>query len=156
MGRRRVTLDWANQRVKRANIKARLAELIKKTNELSNLCDVRACLVVLDREVDQVVVWPSTQEANSLMEKYYSLTEHQRNKKAIDPESYIQISIEKIEKKIANTRKAIEELEIDHLMYELNSGHQEGDAIFGDGEEGDAIFGDGEEGDAIFGDGGGL
>ncbi|XP_023636118.1 agamous-like MADS-box protein AGL80 [Capsella rubella] len=124
MGRRRVTLDWANQRVRRANIKTRLAGLIKKTNELSILCDVRACLVVLDREVDQDVVWPSTQEANLLMDKYYSLTEHQRNKKAIDPESFMQTNIEKIEKKIANTRKAIEELEMDHLMCELNNGHQ--------------------------------
>ncbi|XP_023644501.1 truncated transcription factor CAULIFLOWER A-like [Capsella rubella] len=121
MGKRRVTLDWANQRVRRANIKTRLAGLIKKTNELSILCDARDYLVVFNREIDQFVVWPSTQEANSLMEKYYSLTERERSKKAVDPELFIEANIQKIEKKIDDARKAIEELEMEHLML-LNHG----------------------------------
>ncbi|XP_023637685.1 agamous-like MADS-box protein AGL86 [Capsella rubella] len=124
MGRRRVTLNWANQRARRANIKTRLAGLIKKTNELTILCDVKACLVVFDREEDQVVVWPSTPEAKSLINNYYSLAKHERNKKAADPESFIQANIQKLEKKMADTRDAIEEFEMDNLMSELNHGRK--------------------------------
>ncbi|EOA19309.1 hypothetical protein CARUB_v10002761mg [Capsella rubella] len=91
MGRKRsLTLNWATQRARRANIKTRLSKLIKKTNELTILCDGRACLMVNDREDDQLVVWPSTQEAQPLVENLYSFTEHERDPKAADPESSIE------------------------------------------------------------------
>ncbi|XP_010452582.1 PREDICTED: agamous-like MADS-box protein AGL80 [Camelina sativa] len=122
MGKRKTPTTWANEKARRLSLEKRLAGLVKKTKELSILCDMRACLVVYDREVDQLEVWPAPQTAKSLFDKFYSLTDHERNMKAVDPESFIQTNIQKLEKKIADTRKAITEIEMDNLMLELSLG----------------------------------
>ncbi|CAF2358366.1 unnamed protein product [Brassica napus] len=39
-----------------------------------------------------------------------------------DPESYIEANIKKMEKRLEHSRKAVEELEMDHLMLQIQNG----------------------------------
>lgn len=123
--RRKLQLSWLNERARKASLKKRLQGLIKKTNELSILCGMEACLVFFNREEDQLVVWPSHAVANSLVDNFYSLSDHERNKKAVDPESFLQTNIQKLEKKIAESWKVVAEFEMDHLMFELQHGRRQ-------------------------------
>lgn len=111
-------------KTRKSSLKRRLTGLMKKVNELSILCDMPASLVVFNREEDQLAAWPSPEAAKSLIDKFYSLTDHERTMKAVDSESYVQTNIEKIEKKLADTRKVITELEMEHLMFDLQNGRE--------------------------------
>ncbi|CAD5330991.1 unnamed protein product [Arabidopsis thaliana] len=125
MARKKVRAAWIrDDRMRRASLKRRLTGLIKKVNELSILCDMRASVVVFNREEEQLTAWPSPEAANSLIDNFYSLTDHERTMKAVDPESYVQTVIEKIEKKRADTRKVITEFEMDELMFQVQNGRE--------------------------------
>ncbi|KAG7549756.1 Transcription factor MADS-box [Arabidopsis thaliana x Arabidopsis arenosa] len=123
--RKKVRLGWIrDDKTRKASLKRRLTGIIKKVNQLSILCDMRAAVVVFNREEDHLAVWPSPEAAKSLIDDFYGLTDHERTMKAVDPDSYVQTNIEKIEKKLADTRKVITEFEMEHLMFQLQNGRE--------------------------------
>ncbi|KAF8096486.1 hypothetical protein N665_0307s0017 [Sinapis alba] len=123
MGRPKVKLAWIeNRKARNIAYQQRMKWLMKKAEELTILCDTSACLTFFNRDDGKLVAWPSQEEAKSLIERFYALPENERNKNADDQESYIKTNTKKIEKKLEHSRKVVEELEMDHLMLQLQNG----------------------------------
>ena len=123
MARPKLKLAWIEDRKKR-NIacQKRMKGLMKMAEELTILSDTKACLTFFNRDEGKLVAWPSQEEAESLTERFYALPENQRNMNADDQESYIKTITKKIEKKLEHSRKVVEELEMDHLMLQIQNG----------------------------------
>ncbi|ESQ40576.1 hypothetical protein EUTSA_v10016044mg [Eutrema salsugineum] len=125
MGRTKLKFAWiGNQRARKNAYKKRMQGLIKKAGELTILCNMSACLIFFSRDDNRLVVWPSHEVAESLIERFYSLPDIERNQKAEDQESFIRTNTKKVENKLANCRKVITELEMDHLMFQIHNGRK--------------------------------
>ncbi|KAG2262959.1 hypothetical protein Bca52824_070038 [Brassica carinata] len=123
MGRPKLKFAWIEDRKKR-NIacQQRMKRLMTMAEELTILSDTRACLTFFNRDDGKLVAWPSQEEAKSLIERFYASPDNQRNMNAYDPESYIKTITKKIEKKLEHSRKVVQELEMDHLMLQIQNG----------------------------------
>ncbi|KAG2243562.1 hypothetical protein Bca52824_094601 [Brassica carinata] len=108
MARPKLKLAWIEDRKKR-NIacQKRMKGLMKMAEELTILSDTKACLTFFNRDEGKLVAWPSQEEAESLIERFYALPENQRNMNADDQESYIKTITKKIEKKLEHSRKMV-------------------------------------------------
>ncbi|KAG2250384.1 hypothetical protein Bca52824_080520 [Brassica carinata] len=64
--------------------KARVATVLKKAFELSELCGVNVCIIWFDREGNLVKTCPENEEAKvrAMAERYSMLSEQERNKKS--------------------------------------------------------------------------
>lgn len=104
MGRPKLKLAWIEER-KARNIacQQRMKGSKKMAELLTILGDTSACLTFFNRDDGKMVAWPSQEEA-------------------YDPESYIKTKIKEIEKRLEDTRKVVEELEIDRLMLHIEDG----------------------------------
>ncbi|KAF8097199.1 hypothetical protein N665_0293s0047 [Sinapis alba] len=114
----------ANPRERKIAYKRRMQGLIKKAKELAILCGSDACLTFFNRDDNKFVAWPSPEVAKSLMDRFYSLPSFERNNKAETQESFIKANIKKTEKKLVECRKRVAELEMDHLMFQLENGRR--------------------------------
>ncbi|KAG2310108.1 hypothetical protein Bca4012_024621 [Brassica carinata] len=114
----------ANPRARKNAYNRRVQGLIKKAKELTILCGSDACLTFFNRDDNKLVAWPSPEVAKSLMDRFYSLPSLERNMKAETPESFIKTNVKKMEKKLVECRKRVAELEIDHLMFQLENGRR--------------------------------
>ncbi|CAF2357948.1 agamous-like MADS-box protein AGL80 [Brassica rapa] len=123
MTRPKLKIAWIEDRKKR-NIacQKRMKGLMKMAEELTILSDTKACLTFFNRDDGKLVAWPSQEEAESLIDRFYALPEIQRNMYADDQESYIKTITKKIEKKLEHSQKVVEELEMDHLMFQIQNG----------------------------------
>ncbi|KAF8044684.1 hypothetical protein N665_7266s0001, partial [Sinapis alba] len=125
MGKPKLKLAWIEDRKARNNAcHQRMKWLMKKAEELTILCDASACLTFFNRDDGKLVAWPSKEEAHSLIERFLALPEDERKKNAEDPESYIKANTKEIEKRLEHSRKRVEELEMDHLMFQLENGRK--------------------------------
>nr|VDD34479.1 unnamed protein product [Brassica oleracea] len=111
-----------DRKKRQATCQRRMKGLMKKAEELTILSGASACLTFFNRDDGKLVVWPSQEKAQSLIDRFNALSETERNENAYDPESYIETNIKKIEKRLEYSRKAVEELEMDHLMLQIQNG----------------------------------
>ncbi|CAH8343967.1 unnamed protein product [Eruca vesicaria subsp. sativa] len=103
---------WIEERKKK---KTACQKRMKKAEELNILCNKSDCLVFFSRDDDKLVVWPTRHEAQSLVELFYALPENHRNMKTEDQDSSYKTNTKMIE-------KVIEELDMDHLIFQLQNG----------------------------------
>ncbi|CAN8307744.1 unnamed protein product [Cochlearia groenlandica] len=115
----------ANEKARKAAYSKRMQGLIQKVEELTILCNVSACLIFHSRDDNKLVAWPSKEAAKSLLDWFFDLPFLERNLKADDQESYIKTNIKKVEKKLTDTRKVIDEIEINNLMFAIQNGYPE-------------------------------
>ena len=111
-----------DRKKRQATCQRRMKGLMKKAEELTILSGASACLTFFNRDDGKLVVWPSQEKAQSLIDRFNALSETERNENAYDPESYIEANIKKMEKRLEHSRKAVEELEMDHLMLQIQNG----------------------------------
>ncbi|KAH0936611.1 hypothetical protein HID58_004072 [Brassica napus] len=111
-----------NPRARNTAFKRRTQGLIKKAEELTILCGLDACLTFFNLDDAKLVAWPSKEVAESLVDRFYSLPSYERNMKAETQESFLKTNIKKIQKKLANCRVRVAELEMEHLLFDLENG----------------------------------
>nr|AJB29206.1 MADS28 [Erycina pusilla]AJP36911.1 MADS-box protein 28 [Erycina pusilla] len=117
MARKKVKLEWiANDSARRATFKKRRKGLVKKVEELSTLCDVKACLIVYAPSESQPEVWPSPQEANRVLAKLRRLPEMEQSKKMMNQEGFMRQRIAKLQEQIRKQERENRELETILLM----------------------------------------
>lgn len=114
----------ANPRERKTAYKRRVQGLINKVKELTILCGSDACLTIFNRDDNKLVAWPSPQVAESLMDRFYSLPSFERTIKAETQESFIKTNMKKMEKKLVDCRERVAELEVEHLMFQLDNGRR--------------------------------
>ncbi|XP_020576285.1 agamous-like MADS-box protein AGL80 [Phalaenopsis equestris] len=117
MARKKVKLEWiANGSARRATFKKRRKGVLKKVEELSTLCDVKACLIVYGPGESQPEVWPSPQEANRVLAKLRRLPEMEQSRKMMNQEGFIRHRITKLQEQIRKQDRENRELETMLLM----------------------------------------
>ncbi|KAH1092068.1 hypothetical protein J1N35_019325 [Gossypium stocksii] len=90
----KVKLAWlADNAARRASPKKRRLGLVKKVMELTTLCGTEACLVIYSPDEQPPVVWPSHDEVQRLIEKFYQAPKFERIKKMMNLETYMQEKI---------------------------------------------------------------
>ncbi|KAG8482769.1 hypothetical protein CXB51_024090 [Gossypium anomalum] len=86
-----VKLAWiADNAARRASPKKRRLGLVKKVMELTTLCGTEACLVIYSPDEQ---VWPSYDEVQRLIKKFYQAPEFESIKKMMNLETYMQEKI---------------------------------------------------------------
>ncbi|CAA6675334.1 unnamed protein product [Spirodela intermedia] len=118
MSRKKVKLQWiANDAARRATFKKRRKGLLKKVQELSILCDIKACMVVYGPYDPQPEVWPSGgDEAAALLRGFRRLPEHEQSRRRLDQEGFLRLRAEKMREQIEKEKKASRELQVELLF----------------------------------------
>ncbi|KAA3455999.1 agamous-like MADS-box protein AGL92 [Gossypium australe] len=95
--------------------------------ELTTLCGTEACLVIYSPDEQPPVVWPSHDEVQRLIEKFYQAPEFEHIKKMMNLETYMQETIsmlqdqlEKMKGKTWNLRQG--KLEAEQFMLQIHQG----------------------------------
>ncbi|KAI0518879.1 hypothetical protein KFK09_006316 [Dendrobium nobile] len=118
MARKKVKLEWiANDSARRATLKKRRKGLVKKVEELSTLCDVKACLIIYAPSDAQPEVWPSPHEANKVLAKLRRLPEMEQSKKMMNQEGFMRHRIGKLQEQIRKQERENREVETMLIMY---------------------------------------
>ncbi|XP_010534379.1 PREDICTED: MADS-box transcription factor PHERES 2 [Tarenaya hassleriana] len=119
-GKRKVKLAWImNENARKSSLKKRKLGLVKKVQELTILCDVRACLIIFSNEEANPLVWPSQELARGLLDRYFSLPDIERSKKATNQESYLRDKAGKVQEQLVKSQKKNQEAEMDRLMLQI-------------------------------------
>lgn len=91
--------------------------LIKKVDELSTLCGVQACAIVVDPNDPQPEVWPSRLEAQSVIERFRTMPEIEQSRKMLDQEGYLREMITKAREKLDKQREKNKKKQMTYLMH---------------------------------------
>ncbi|KAL4324120.1 hypothetical protein GQ457_11G031920 [Hibiscus cannabinus] len=90
MRRRKVEVVWiTNQSARRASLRKRRVGLLKKVEEFTTLCGIKACLVMYSPGEQEPMAWPSPDEVKELIRKFHFIPELERLKKMITMEMYM-------------------------------------------------------------------
>ncbi|XP_020594644.1 agamous-like MADS-box protein AGL80, partial [Phalaenopsis equestris] len=123
MARKKVKLAWiSNDATRRATLKKRRKGLIKKVNELSILCDVRACSIIYAPNEPQPEAWPSPQEATRMLSRFRAMPEMERCKKMMNQDSFLRQRVSKLHDQLCRQDRVIRELESAALLRECVAG----------------------------------
>ncbi|KAJ8900041.1 hypothetical protein K2173_024156 [Erythroxylum novogranatense] len=122
MARSRVKLGLIeNLTARKACFKKRRTGLVKKVNEFTTLCGVRAFLMIFNPfEQNQVTVWPSEIGVHEELRRFYEMPELDRTKKMLNHESYLRWRISKLTEQSRRLRAKNNNMELDYLMYRIH------------------------------------
>ncbi|MBA0637564.1 hypothetical protein Godav_025341, partial [Gossypium davidsonii] len=88
-GIRECELSFVQRNIaRRASLKKWREGLMKKVTELPIMCGVEGGLIVYCPDEQEPMVWPSHEEVQSLLKKFYQVPEMERNKKSMKLETY--------------------------------------------------------------------
>lgn len=114
-----MNLAWiANDGARRATLKKRRKNIMKKVSELSTLCGVEACAVVYGPEDAWPEVWPSESEAEATLLRYGAMPESEQCKKRVDQAGFLSQSISKLQDQIRKQHADNRELELRVLLHD--------------------------------------
>ncbi|KAH7671657.1 MADS box transcription factor domain-containing protein [Dioscorea alata] len=118
MARRKVKLSWiANDSARKATLKKRRKGMLKKTKELSVLCDVNACAIVYSPDEYRPEVWPPEPErAMRVLSSFKSLPEMEKSKKMLNQEGFLRQCISKTQEQLQKLEKENRESRTKLLM----------------------------------------
>lgn len=127
MGRKKVSLQWiSNNASRRATFNRRRQGLIKKTRELATLCGVKVCVLVYGENELQPEVWPSVQEARSLIASYKGTAELQQWSKKTSHEDFLKKRIAKLQEQVRRSEQESQRRETSILFHESMAGRRPG------------------------------
>uniref|UniRef100_A0A803KU18 MADS-box domain-containing protein n=1 Tax=Chenopodium quinoa TaxID=63459 RepID=A0A803KU18_CHEQI len=90
MTRKKVKLAFIeNNTARKATLSKRTHGLVKKTQELSVLCDVDACVIIYAKDTQVPVVWPSSDpEVRRIIAKYQDNPDMYQLERRLDQQSF--------------------------------------------------------------------
>ncbi|KAM0855012.1 hypothetical protein ACQ4PT_050035 [Festuca glaucescens] len=106
MARKKVAMAYiVNDPTRKATGKKRAMGAIKKAGELSVLCGVEACLIIV-LEDGSLQVWPSSlPKAMSVVDRYKSLPEVEQCRKNMDGEDYVRDRVGKMQEQLRKAER---------------------------------------------------
>ncbi|KAL4323996.1 hypothetical protein GQ457_11G031800 [Hibiscus cannabinus] len=123
MTRRKVELDWiTNQSARRASLRKRRVGLLKKVEELTTLCGIKACLVMYSPGEQEPMAWPSPDEAKELIRKFHFIPELERSKKTMTMEMYMAEQLSKVHSDLEKLNNKNMEVEAHQFMLQMHHG----------------------------------
>ncbi|KAF5178146.1 Agamous-like mads-box protein agl80 [Thalictrum thalictroides] len=112
-----------NNSAQRTCFRKRKSCLLKKIRELSILCGVEACAIIMNVPNDpNSVVWPSPQETQSVINMFKSMPAMEKNKRMINQEDYLKQRIKKMEEQAKKQQFENHKLEMTEVMYQALAG----------------------------------
>ncbi|CAK9144853.1 unnamed protein product [Ilex paraguariensis] len=123
MTRKKVTLAYIpNDSERKASFKKRKKGMMKKVNELSTLCGVDACAIVLSPYSHDPEVWPSPLGVQRVIAKFKNLPDWDQGRKMANQESFTKERIRKTEEKLRKQHKENQHKEMTNVMFQCLAG----------------------------------
>ncbi|CAH2035233.1 unnamed protein product [Thlaspi arvense] len=112
----------------RANmLKKKWVGLVRMISQLTILCDVKACLIMVSHKKAEQMVWPSFEVAQGLSYKLFALPEFEKKKKETTLESYLKEKTKKVCNQLKRIQKKNKEYKIGQLMMQVDGDHTPAD-----------------------------
>ncbi|KAL1188158.1 Agamous-like MADS-box protein AGL80 [Cardamine amara subsp. amara] len=122
---KKIKLAWIENNNSRAlSLRKRRLAFSKKVNELTILCDVRACIIMFSPNEAEPMVWPSVESARLLLDEFFAIPDFKRRKKETNLQEYLQEKTKKVQEILIRTQKEIMEYLTDQLMVQLQHGRR--------------------------------
>lgn len=101
MGRRKVTHELISEKsTRRVTFRKRKEGILKKINELTILCGLRACAIIYSDYKDGPEVWPNRREVRVLLNRFSALPKEKQTKYMMDQKDLMTRMIQDAEKKL--------------------------------------------------------
>ncbi|CAN8304426.1 unnamed protein product [Cochlearia groenlandica] len=101
MGRRKVTHELiSDNSTRRVTFRKRKDGLLKKLNELTILCGLRACAIIYSDYKEGPEVWPNRKETRVLLNRLSSLPVEKQTKYMMDQNDLMKRMVQEAEKKL--------------------------------------------------------
>ncbi|XP_073148969.1 agamous-like MADS-box protein AGL80 [Henckelia pumila] len=123
MPRKRTKFAKISDENERAStFKKRVDSLFKKASELSILCGVYICIIILNPSDGTLITWSSEDEVQQGFSKFLRFPEEERLKKMVLRENFLKRRVDEEAKSLMKLRKENEEKEMEILMDQTMNG----------------------------------
>ncbi|XP_021752519.1 agamous-like MADS-box protein AGL80 [Chenopodium quinoa] len=97
--------------------------LLKKTEEMSVLCDVDACAIIYGKDDQVPLVWPSSEtEVRRIINNYKSMSHVGQSERQLDQQSLLKQTVQKNEEKLARIQSKNRELQMENIITDIMTG----------------------------------
>ncbi|KAK9725505.1 hypothetical protein RND81_05G148800 [Saponaria officinalis] len=134
MARKKVKLQFIeNDTARKVTYKKRVRGLLKKTQELSILCDVNACAIVYGQYSEAPEIWPSMDgEVRRVVTEYRQKLDIDQSQRKLTQEDFLKQSLTKSEEKFQRLQRRNRELAMENVMCDLLCGEPVERVVYGD------------------------
>ncbi|XP_021774627.1 agamous-like MADS-box protein AGL80 [Chenopodium quinoa] len=124
MARKKVKLAFIeNATSRKATSSKRTKGLVKKTQELSVLCDIDACAIIFAKDAQVPVVWPSSEaEIKRIISNYRDNSDMYQLQRQLDQQSLSEVNVIKTEEKVERIQRKNRDLQIENMVTDIMTG----------------------------------
>ncbi|GAA0156837.1 MADS box transcription factor [Lithospermum erythrorhizon] len=111
-----------NESERKVSFRKRKTGLIKKLIELSTLCDVDACAIILSPFNSNIDVWPSPPTLQNILTRFRDMPETEQTKHMYNQETFTRERIQKEREQLRKLSIENQRIEIDQIINQCMSG----------------------------------
>ncbi|XP_021774626.1 agamous-like MADS-box protein AGL80 [Chenopodium quinoa] len=108
---------------RKASHKTRSLGLLKKTQEISVLCDVDACAIIYGEDDQVPLAWPSSEaEVRRIINNYKGKSQVGQLERQLDQQTFLKQTVQKSEEKLARIQVKNRELQMENIITDIMAG----------------------------------